>query len=127
MILLIDTTNPDQLFLGLCKDKNICTNKIIAKRNGQLEILLPQIEDLLKSQHAKKTDLTAIAVNEGPGTYTGLRIGITTANTLAWSLDIPVLPFQKTGTEEIITSVHKYLSANDKFSKPVSPKYPSTL
>jgi len=55
------------------------------------ETLLTKIELLLKNNLLNKEDLFQIQVNTGPGSYTSLRIGITVANLLAYSLDIPVV------------------------------------
>lgn len=52
--------------------------------------LMPAIDSLLKETGIKAGDLDAIAAAKGPGSYTGVRIAITTAKTLAWSLEIPV-------------------------------------
>lgn len=51
---------------------------------------MPAIDELLKECGLKPSDLTQIAVAKGPGSYTGVRIGVTIAKTLAWSLNIPV-------------------------------------
>ncbi|RKD71428.1 tRNA threonylcarbamoyladenosine biosynthesis protein TsaB [Sinobaca qinghaiensis] len=52
--------------------------------------LMPAIDSLLKETGVKAGDLDAIAAAKGPGSYTGVRISVTTAKTLAWSLQIPV-------------------------------------
>ena len=55
------------------------------------ETLLVEIEKLLVSQKINFGNLERIVVNSGPGSYTGVRIGVTTANFLAWSLGIPIV------------------------------------
>ncbi len=54
-------------------------------------ILVPAIDDLLSNCVIQKKDLSAIAVSEGPGSYTGLRIGTSTAKGLCFALDIPLI------------------------------------
>ncbi|MBK8926898.1 MAG: tRNA (adenosine(37)-N6)-threonylcarbamoyltransferase complex dimerization subunit type 1 TsaB [Crocinitomicaceae bacterium] len=49
------------------------------------------IEEVLKQAGKKLNDLNAVAVSEGPGSYTGLRIGTSSAKGLAYALDIPVI------------------------------------
>ncbi|MCX6350484.1 MAG: tRNA (adenosine(37)-N6)-threonylcarbamoyltransferase complex dimerization subunit type 1 TsaB [Bacteroidetes bacterium] len=49
------------------------------------------IEDLLKQNSLKPADLSAIAVGKGPGSYTGLRIGVSVAKGLAYTLDKPLM------------------------------------
>lgn len=53
--------------------------------------LTPLIEQLLQHCDLKMTDLNAIAVSSGPGSYTGLRIGLSTAKGLCYALDIPLI------------------------------------
>lgn len=55
------------------------------------EMLLPHIELLLQLAQVKKSDLCAVAVSLGPGSFTGLRIGLATAKALAYALRIPLL------------------------------------
>lgn len=55
------------------------------------ELLMPHIAKILDSAGVKKTDLKAIAVSIGPGSFTGLRIGLATAKTLAYALKIPLI------------------------------------
>ncbi len=50
-----------------------------------------RIEDLLKSQGKQLGDLEGIVALRGPGSFTSLRIGLTLVNTLAYSLNIPIV------------------------------------
>jgi len=49
------------------------------------------IEEVLKKASIKKSELQAIAVSKGPGSYTGLRIGVSAAKGLCFALDIPLI------------------------------------
>lgn len=49
------------------------------------------IDDVLKSANIQKIQLNAIAVSKGPGSYTGLRIGVSAAKGLAFALNIPLI------------------------------------
>lgn len=77
----------------------------------QLSVQLPSsIDELLKSSDSEYSDLTGIIVYEGPGSFTGLRIGITIANTIAHELKIPIVG--STGEEWIKAGVDKLKIAN---------------
>lgn len=52
--------------------------------------LLAMTEDMLKSLDMKVTDLDGIAVAKGPGSFTGIRIGVAAAKGLAWGADKPI-------------------------------------
>jgi len=54
------------------------------------QMVLPMIEEILAQHKLKLTDITAITVFTGPGSFTGLRVGATVANALGYLLDIPV-------------------------------------
>jgi len=85
------------------------------------QTLLLAIDKLLKNQKAKITDLKAIVVSQGPGSYTGLRVGISVANALGFTLQIPVIP---TKEKDLKKAVSKIASQNlpQKFT-PVFPIY----
>lgn len=58
-------------------------------RFSHLQNLMPQVEQVLKDGGIKPEDLTAVAVSKGPGSFTGIRIGVSSARALSQALDIP--------------------------------------
>jgi len=61
-----------------------------AERNHSIR-LVPALRDLLADAGVDVRDLAAVAVGVGPGSYTGVRIGVTVAKTMAWSLGLPAV------------------------------------
>jgi len=93
MILTIRTDKPDAevgLFTG---DAQVAYEVWPAHRALAAQ-LHQKIEQLLHSQNAKLQDLTGIVCFAGPGSFTGLRIGLTVANALAYGLTIPIVAMQ---------------------------------
>lgn len=66
-------------------------------RRGQshAEIVTPAIDDAIRLIGGLEK-ISAVAVDVGPGSFTGIRVGINSANTLAWARGIPVIPFWST-------------------------------
>lgn len=60
------------------------------KKNHSIR-LMPMISELLDEVELVPADLSAIVVARGPGSYTGVRIGVATAKSMAWSLGIPLI------------------------------------
>ncbi|WP_329090040.1 tRNA (adenosine(37)-N6)-threonylcarbamoyltransferase complex dimerization subunit type 1 TsaB [Streptosporangium sp. NBC_01469] len=60
---------------------------IDARRHG--ELLVPTIETVLREAGASLRDVTAVVAGSGPGPYTGLRVGLVTAQALATTLGVP--------------------------------------
>ena len=54
--------------------------------------LLPMVEDMLKNSELSLADMDALAVAAGPGSFTGLRIGMAAVKGLAWASDKPCVP-----------------------------------
>lgn len=53
--------------------------------------LMPAVQGLLRELSVSPRELDAIAVGQGPGSYTGVRIGVATAKAMAWALQIPLV------------------------------------
>lgn len=89
IILLIDTTNNQEVSVGLRIDnkKYIDKRKLDSKKR---EIVLNLVQNLVKKHKIKLGDLTEIEVNPGPGSFTGIRVGVSIANALGFALNIPV-------------------------------------
>lgn len=58
---------------------------------GQAEVLLPMIEGILKDADCLPKDLDAVAITRGPGAFTGMRIGLSTARAYALALGVPCI------------------------------------
>lgn len=89
-VLAIDTSN--QVMGVAVTNGGVVLGEIITnmKKNHSVR-LMPAIETLLREVHLKPGDLDRIAVASGPGSYTGVRIGVTAAKTLSWALGIPLV------------------------------------
>jgi tRNA threonylcarbamoyladenosine biosynthesis protein TsaB len=89
VLLAFDTATP-YVTVGLADDEDVVAERRSEQRMRHGEQLAPMIEAVLADAGAVRQDLTAIAVGVGPGPFTGLRVGLVTARTLAFVLDIPV-------------------------------------
>ena len=89
MLLAFDTATP-AVTVALCDGTRVMAERttVDAMRHG--ELLAPGIAGVLEDAGVDRRDLTAVAVGVGPGPFTGLRVGLVTARTLASVLGIPV-------------------------------------
>lgn len=69
----------------------ILGEKVWEKKAMHSDVATLELQSLLNDSGKKLSDLTHIAVNHGPGSFTGLRVGINLARTLAYALDLPIL------------------------------------
>ncbi len=76
----------------IARDGKTIACKEIAEQNfSHAEKLHVFIEELLTENNLKFSDLNAIAVSQGPGSYTGLRIGVSSAKGFCYALNIPLI------------------------------------
>ncbi len=88
-VLIIDTTDNKTMTVGLRIDGKMFLKKQALDRR-KAQVVLPLLEELLVEHELQQSDLTAIEVNPGPGSFTGIRVGLSIANTLGFLLQIPV-------------------------------------
>jgi tRNA threonylcarbamoyl adenosine modification protein YeaZ len=114
MILAVKTDNPKgELYLyddkGLVGELDWQADRQLANE------LLPKIQELISEVKIELQDLTGIVIYTGEGSFTGLRIGTTVTNTLAYALSIPIVEAKgkswiKTGLGKIkTTTAGKYV------------------
>ncbi len=88
-ILSIDTSSNKEVCVWLrsVNFEDILKQKITVQK---AQVVLPLIDQLLKKHNLQLSDVTGIGVNVGPGSFTGLRVGISIANALGFALKIPI-------------------------------------
>ena len=89
MLLAFDTATP-YVTVALHDGEDVVAERRSEQRMKHGEQLAPLIEQVLADAGIVRQDLTALAVGIGPGPFTGLRVGLVTARTLAFVLQIPV-------------------------------------
>lgn len=98
MILIINTCQKNTLLLGLADAKKVLVCKKYHLKFHESEKLIGCMAKLLRGQKIEWKDLTGIIIARGPAaSFTSLRIGITVANVLSWSLNIPIAGREETG------------------------------
>ncbi len=89
MILHIDTKDRKQVIVSL-KDEGQVVKSLSLENEFGSQVLLPLILELLKTENCNLKTLQGIEVETGPGSFTGLRVGVSVANALGYCLGIPV-------------------------------------
>lgn len=87
--LLLDSSNI-YLSVGLSKDGKVVDSIFYNAWQRQSEVMVTEIDNILKRNKVDKKDLDAVVVGIGPGSYTGVRIGVTIAKTIAYALKIKI-------------------------------------
>jgi tRNA threonylcarbamoyladenosine biosynthesis protein TsaB len=77
--------------VGLCREKKPGIEMSLRESHIHSEKLLTLVQDVLRLGETRLDQLDAIAVSIGPGSFTGLRIGLSTAKGLSFALDKPVI------------------------------------
>ena len=77
--------------VALCEDGRLISQVIQCSGLTHSRTLLPMAEDLLKNAEMEMKQIDCFAVAQGPGSFTGIRIGIATVKGLAWAADKPCI------------------------------------
>lgn len=105
MYTLFISTFDKIITIGLLKNGEVITElKKESSRNHSV-YTMPMIDEILKTNNLLPSYLNEIIVVNGPGSFTGVRIGVTIAKTLAYTLNIPI---------KTITSLKAYAVSSDK-------------
>jgi tRNA threonylcarbamoyladenosine biosynthesis protein TsaB len=89
VLLCFDTSSPT-VAVALHDGTDVVAEMVSEQAMRHGEQLAPQIDAVMRQAGVVRQDLTALGVGTGPGPFTGLRVGLVTARTLAFVLDIPV-------------------------------------
>jgi len=121
MILFINTSRIDLIDVKLITDGRILASAENRQPYRQSELLLTG-----KAGKLEIGNLTAVAVISGPGAFSALRLGVATANALAWGLGVPVMELttaEVNNQKSLIKNLKlKTKKAGSKF-KAIKPKY----
>jgi tRNA threonylcarbamoyladenosine biosynthesis protein TsaB len=90
LILGIDTATP-QVGCAIGGHEGVIASFSSAKGKRHAETLVPAIDFLCRQAHVELDEIGAIAVDLGPGLFTGLRVGVATAKAMASALRVPVV------------------------------------
>ncbi len=102
--LSIDTSSNKKIVVGLTiNGKKDLIKQEMDKQKAQ--VVLPMVDALLRKHKLKLADIDEIHAETGPGSFTGLRVGVAVANALGFALKIPVNG-QKVWKEAIITPIY---------------------
>ena len=88
-VLYIDTSS-SYLYTGIVEDNSLVES--VKENLGQdlSRVALPKIAEMFEHQNLNPKDIDKIIVVDGPGSFTGIRVGLTIAKVYAWSLNIPI-------------------------------------
>ena len=86
----IETANAP-LSVAIVKDGKVLAEVVQNVKLTHSVGAMPAIEEVFTKASLQPADIDAITISEGPGSYTGVRIGVTLAKTLAWSLQKPLV------------------------------------
>jgi tRNA threonylcarbamoyladenosine biosynthesis protein TsaB len=121
VLLAFDTATP-QVTVALHDGDDVVAEYAATEAMRHGEMLAPGIAEVLDRAGAISQDVTAIAVGVGPGPFTGLRVGLVTARTMALALDIPVYgvcSLDILAAEAIDLGLDEFLVATDARRKEV--------
>lgn len=90
MITLYIDTSSSYLYAGIVKDSNLLVEVKENLGHSLSEMALPRIVEMFEKTKLNARDINKIIVVNGPGSFTGIRVGLTIAKVFAWGLNIPI-------------------------------------
>ena len=96
VILVIDTATRRPLVALADDDGALRAQRQWHSHHRHGEELLQHVDELLAEAGVARHELTGVVVGTGPGSFTGLRIGLATAKTIAYSLNVPIAGYSST-------------------------------
>lgn len=96
MILVLDTATRTPIVALAAADGALLAERHWESRHRHGEELLARLDEVLAEAGMSRRALTAVVVGTGPGSFTGLRIGLATAKTIAYALSIPIVGVSST-------------------------------
>lgn len=109
--LFIDTATSN-LIVSIIKDMEMiyCFNEEVKESSSKI---MAVIDEAFNKTNIKPTDIDKIFVVNGPGSFTGIRVGLTLAKVMAWSLNIPLIPLSKLELLATISNSNKIMPMID--------------
>lgn len=89
MLILAFESSGKARIRGACEGRQLLSQYMQCSALTHSRTLLPMAEDMLKNAELKLSDVDLIAVAHGPGSFTGIRIGVSTVKGLAWASEKP--------------------------------------
>ncbi|MEO7801558.1 MAG: tRNA (adenosine(37)-N6)-threonylcarbamoyltransferase complex dimerization subunit type 1 TsaB [Ginsengibacter sp.] len=104
-ILQIDTSTENAI-VSLCNDEQVLKAVISSDQKNHASFLQPAIKSIVQDCNVSFTQLDAVGVIIGPGSYTGLRVGLATAKGLCYALKKPLLTLNTLGVMAITATLN---------------------
>ncbi|MBU1036675.1 tRNA (adenosine(37)-N6)-threonylcarbamoyltransferase complex dimerization subunit type 1 TsaB [Patescibacteria group bacterium] len=124
MILLINSSQTDLIQLKLISENKIVDQSENREKFRQSELLLGMIDKLLQKNKVSLKSLKCLAVVSGPGAFSALRLGVATANAMAWTLSVPVIELSVSqANSHSLFKIINQKSKKIKVFKSIIPKY----
>jgi len=117
-------------FGGIFGDDKVLSRFFRETKAKQSDLIIPTLSHLLKKSRVGKKEISLVAVDIGPGSFTGVRMGVATARTLGQALKVPVVGISS--LEIIAEQSHEIASPpsavrNDKYLITTLPALPGEL
>ena len=88
-ILFIDTSSNKEIVVGLRSNGKKFEKELKIDQN-KAQVTLPMIDKIFKEHNVELSEITSVRVKTGPGSFTGVRVGISIANALSFVLKVPI-------------------------------------